>query len=364
MADGYIGKTHIVTAIDQFHAAHPNVALQIDVTRHPYSFLGDSVSTTGRRDQISTWHDGLLGYVGGDPAARDRAEEGMRAQGRAAGIEFDFHVNTHWQPVDSQRLLLWAARFGKQEEFMSELNKRHFEGRTSASERPTLLAAAAAAGLDASAAAAFLSGRELEVEVWKSYGETIHAKGIRSIPLFVFNVPQLNLVGGPFRAGPGTPFVVNGSMDAPTFLRIFTAAHDRLAAAQKTHPLLGRKARLGGLQSKAELNGRRGLVRGFSDASGRYEFALDDDDDGTIAPLAIKPANLTLADPLPCPADGPQGSLDEDNPSDEATHEEEPTEEQQPSPCNAPADAPAAVRLPPQRPPEPRQQEVEYVLMY
>jgi hypothetical protein len=29
----YIGKTHILTAIDRFHAAHADVALELNVTR-------------------------------------------------------------------------------------------------------------------------------------------------------------------------------------------------------------------------------------------------------------------------------------------------------------------------------------------
>ena len=51
----------------------------------------------------------------------------MRAQGWEAGIEFDYNVLAQWHPVDSQRLLAWAGRFGLQEEFMSALNVRHFE---------------------------------------------------------------------------------------------------------------------------------------------------------------------------------------------------------------------------------------------
>jgi hypothetical protein len=27
-----------------------------------------------------------------------------------ADIKFDFHVKTHWQPINSQRMLLWASR--------------------------------------------------------------------------------------------------------------------------------------------------------------------------------------------------------------------------------------------------------------
>ena len=244
---------------------------------------------------MSTWHDGLLGYVGGDETRRDEAEHHLARQAREAGIELNFHVRTHWQPVDSQRLLLWAGRYGKQEAFMTCLNKRHFEQTTSASETPTLLEAAAEAGLDVDAAKAFLATDELAAEVWRSYGQTQREKGIHSIPLFVFNCPQLNLIGGPFRVGSGTPFVLNGSMDAPTFLRVFEDAHSRLLAAQRTQPLLGRRVSLHSL-SRLELNGRCGVATGVNEASGRYAVALEGERDRP--PMAIKPTNLERADPI------------------------------------------------------------------
>jgi predicted DsbA family dithiol-disulfide isomerase len=67
--------------------------------------------------------------------------------------------------VDSQRLLLWATKQGKAEELMSEFNVRHFERRESVNVRANLLAAAAAAGLDPEATAAFLDTDELKEEV-------------------------------------------------------------------------------------------------------------------------------------------------------------------------------------------------------
>jgi len=265
--------------------------MQINVKRRPYSFLGDSQSATGKRHKGGTWHDGLLGYVGGDEVARDEAERQLQQQGREAGITFDFNVLTHWQPVDSQRMLLWAGRFGLQEQFMTEINERHFQRGSegeSASDRATLLAAAEAVGLDAAAARAFIESGEYVDDVWSSYGETIKAKNIHSIPLFVFSAPQLGLVGGPFRAGPGTPFVINGSMDAPTFLRVFEAALAKLEAGAS---LVGRRVAVSGVISKPELNGRRGLADGFSESSGRYAVRLD----GAEEPVAFKPANLAEA---------------------------------------------------------------------
>jgi predicted DsbA family dithiol-disulfide isomerase len=193
----------------------------MNVKRYPYSFQGDNPSGgVGRTEgNERTWHESLLGYCGGDPKTRDNAEETMRQLGRRAGIELDYNVKTNWQPIDSQRLMIWARQFGKAEKYMSALARRHFEERNSASHRTTLLDAAEEAGLDVVAAREFLDTDELRQEVWKSYGDTIHEKGIRAIPYFVFNSTLTN--GGPFRDGPGKPIVVNGSGDEQEFLSIF-----------------------------------------------------------------------------------------------------------------------------------------------
>lgn len=225
----------------------------MNVTRHPYSFIGDSRGSSGPGGLkgasdggalTETWHDALLGYMGNNPVARDHAERGMYAQGQEAGITFDYQVKAQWQPVDSQRLLLWAGRYGLQEEFMSALNKRHFEQRQSASERSTLLAAAGECGLDVSEADAFLDGDELAADVWKSYGETIRLKRIHSIPLFAMSVPGIGAVGGPFRpAGKHEAYVVRGSMDHEYFLELLEVIHRDVGAGGRV--MDGRALRLG-----------------------------------------------------------------------------------------------------------------------
>jgi len=191
----------------------------MDVTRYPYSFRGDSSQAAIPEGHEPTWHDSLLGYVGGDPAAREAAEAQMRELGERAGIRLDYNVQTNWQPVDSQRAMLWARQFGKAENYMSALARKHFEERTSASHRSTILAAAEEAGLDRDALQAFLDTDELRDEVWRSYGSTIKEKGIHAIPYFVFNSPLSD--GGPFRSGKGRPVIINGSGDEAQFLEVF-----------------------------------------------------------------------------------------------------------------------------------------------
>ena len=187
---------------------------------YPFSFVGDSrggggsLKGAGERRARGDVHDALLGYMGNSHWRRQA--EDARA-GRGGRDRLRLRRQAQWQPVDSQRLLLWAGRFGLQEEFMSNLNHRHFEQRQSASSRATLLDAAEAVGLDRSRADAFLDTDELADVVWHWYGATIREKKIHSIPLFSFSVPSIGTIGRPFREpGADQAYVVRGSMDTPT----------------------------------------------------------------------------------------------------------------------------------------------------
>ena len=56
-----------------FHEEHPTVALELHVTRHPFSFLGDNdgeVLDQLTLKQKGIWKDRLLDYTGG---MQDRA---------------------------------------------------------------------------------------------------------------------------------------------------------------------------------------------------------------------------------------------------------------------------------------------------
>eukprot|EP00928_Gymnodinium_smaydae_P084491 TRINITY_DN67763_c0_g1_i1.p1 TRINITY_DN67763_c0_g1~~TRINITY_DN67763_c0_g1_i1.p1 ORF type:complete len:159 (+),score=15.27 TRINITY_DN67763_c0_g1_i1:420-896(+) len=143
----------------------------------------------------------------------------MRELGRNCGIELDYGVQTNWQPVNSQRVMLWAHRFGLQEAYMSALARRHFEQQKSASHDATILQCVQEAGLDVDACRKFLATEELRAEVWESYRSTIDEKGIHAIPLFIFNSPATD--GGPFRNGNGKPEIEHGSGNVARFVDIF-----------------------------------------------------------------------------------------------------------------------------------------------
>jgi len=248
----------------------------------------------------------------------------MRVLGEATGITFDFNTYIDRQPIDSQRLLLWAGRFGKAEEFMTALSDRHFQQGSqgeSASKRPTLVAAAYEVGLDVAKVEAFLDSDELHEEVWRSYGE-MPRKGINGIPLFCFSIPEVGLWSGPFHDA-NADATVHGSANQAQFLHLFEqlykyvdkalgaklkregplvvgpppateaevardgVAEPRAAAHKK---FIGREVRLVGLQSKPELNGVLGVCERFDERQGRYAIRLP----GHEKPLALHGGNLEL----------------------------------------------------------------------
>lgn len=174
-----------------------------------------------------TWHESLLGYCGSE-AARERQEKQMRELAQQAGVDLDYNVTGQWQPVASQRAMLFCARQGAQEKFMAALGRRHFQQRQSASHTKTLLEAANEAGVCPEELAQFLRTDELEEEVWRSYGDTINKYRIHSIPLFIFNVAG-RTSSGPFRDGSKPEFAVHGSGNVAEFRKLFQTL-ERVAA--------------------------------------------------------------------------------------------------------------------------------------
>ena len=326
-----MGKNHLEHALRDFHASHPTVALALNVTRRPFSFLGQQPADVddGHSDQWGgfprlkrkgIWHERLMDYAG-SPTGRDQFEAQMTKLGEAAGISFDFNAYIDRQPFESQRLVFWAGRFGKGEQFISALSDRHFQQGSqgeSASKRSTLLAAADEAGLDVAAAAAFLDTDELHDEVWRSYGE-MPKKGITGIPLFCFSIPEVGLWSGPFREA-NADAVVNGSANRAQFLHLFeqlykyaakqlgdglkrvqplpsssaeaAAESAEAAAAGDATSFVGQEVRLVGLQAKPELNGAVGVCERLDAKQGRYAVRLP----GLEKPIAIKAANLECVD--------------------------------------------------------------------
>lgn len=205
-----------------------------------------------------------------DRLCAEGACAGLAALGDGVGIPFDFDVMFRWHPVDSQRMIFYAARRGKQEPYMTAMAKRHFERREAAGDRATILSAAAEVGLDVGEAAAFLDTDEYEAETWRSYGDTIGKYGINAIPYFVFNGPATN--GGVFRDGEGKgETVVRGSASSAEFLDIF----ERLRRAAPPPPPTVSEVRGMGIKAlKQALRDRRVSAAGCSEKSDLVDLLL------------------------------------------------------------------------------------------
>ena len=135
------------------------MTLAVDVTRHPFSFDPDA-----RSGVLGSWQDMLHGTPWEDDV--DGHHTRLDRQGAAAGIKFKYDVAFDFHPVDSQRLVLWAARFGKQEDLVEIMSVNHFSQQASVNDQAALLKAVRDVGLDPEAAAEMLDSEELREEVW------------------------------------------------------------------------------------------------------------------------------------------------------------------------------------------------------
>ena len=109
----YIGKKHISSALESFHRSHPEVSMAINITRHPFSFRGDRELDDDPGD---------LRVESSEYAPLSQ----LQRLGNEAEIRFKIDRTPFYNPLDSQRALLWAARFGKQEELADVCLSSHF----------------------------------------------------------------------------------------------------------------------------------------------------------------------------------------------------------------------------------------------
>lgn len=110
------------------------------------------------------------------------------------------------------------------------LSKNHFEkAMTSSLRKNILLAVQEVQGLNVEEAESFLRSDELIASVKASYRDNVHLHKIKSIPLFIFNLPQCGIEGGPFRtpAVPSRrpPWIKQGSNTPEAFLISFESIY-------------------------------------------------------------------------------------------------------------------------------------------
>lgn len=110
----------------------------------------------------------------------------VRAAGREEGIDFAFERMTRTpNTLQSHRLIRWSERFGLQTPLVDRLFEAAFLEARDLGDPAVLASAAAAAGLDPDAAAAFLAGEE-EAEEVRAEDLRARTAGITGVPCFIF----------------------------------------------------------------------------------------------------------------------------------------------------------------------------------
>lgn len=111
----------------------------------------------------------------------------VSALGAAEGISFAFdRVASAPNTVDAHRLILFAARHGRQWEAAEALFAAYFSDGRTLNDRDDLVAVATAAGLDAAEVRSYLAGSDGVAEVQASQDEA-NRLGVGGVPFYVID---------------------------------------------------------------------------------------------------------------------------------------------------------------------------------
>jgi predicted DsbA family dithiol-disulfide isomerase len=107
--------------------------------------------------------------------------------GEGVGIPFAYEkMRVQPNTLQAHRLMVFAQRAGRQNELAEELFRAHFVEGADLTDPEVLASAAARAGLEHAAAAAYLAGGEDRELVARADLEA-RAAGIQGVPFFIFN---------------------------------------------------------------------------------------------------------------------------------------------------------------------------------
>jgi len=138
--------------------------------------------------------DNLKRKYGMGDAQLAQNQERIRARGAELGFTFDFNARSRsWNTFDAHRLLHWAEGEGGQRELKHALLRANFSDGRNVSDRDTLVAIAAGAGLDAQRARAVLDSGEFADEV-RATEQFFQQLGISGVPAVI--IERKHLISG------------------------------------------------------------------------------------------------------------------------------------------------------------------------
>lgn len=121
-------------------------------------------------------------------------QERIRERGAELGFAFDMDARSRiWNTFDAHRLLHWAGVEGGQRELKHALLRAYFSEGRNVSDRETLVAIAADAGLDAERARAILDSDEYAAQV-REAEQFFQSLGISGVPAII--IERKHLISG------------------------------------------------------------------------------------------------------------------------------------------------------------------------
>jgi len=147
--------------------------------------------------------------------AGGRMYDAVTEAGRGEGIAFDFDaIKRTPSTLDAHRLIRYADRFGRQDEIVEALFQAYFTQGMNIGDPATLVAVAAAIGMDGAAVDAFLSSDE-ELETIKAEDAFARQIGIQGVPCFIID----------------RKYAISGAQSPETFVEAFQRVREEAGAA-------------------------------------------------------------------------------------------------------------------------------------
>lgn len=172
----YIGKRHLEMALSQFE--HKG---EVELVYRSFQLSMDTPKNINK-----DIHTIISEKYGMSWAEAKKMNDGIVAQAKTVGLEYNFDTMKPTNTADAHRLAHYAKEFGKDKEITERLLKAYFTDSLNISEYETLATLAEEVGLDKEKVKALLSEDTFMEDVQNDQALAAQI-GVRGVPFFVFN---------------------------------------------------------------------------------------------------------------------------------------------------------------------------------
>ncbi|MEB1807053.1 MAG: DsbA family oxidoreductase [Bacillaceae bacterium] len=172
----YIGKRHLESALDNF--SHRD---EVEV-----KFKSYELDPHASRDTNESMYEILSKKYGMSVEEAKKMTDGVAAQAKTVGLDFDFDQMIRTNTLDAHRLAKFAESKGKDKEVAEDLLKAYFIEAKHIGDHTTLKELAINAGLDVNEVKEVLNSNAFEDEVRADEAKAKNI-GVQGVPFFVIN---------------------------------------------------------------------------------------------------------------------------------------------------------------------------------